>query len=216
MKKKIIIILFLSLSAILIVSGCSEKYVSKDGKHYPIKRIDASFTIDPNNLEAVAGYADYVFVGYVNQLTKTIYKNPVNIETKNGGTTTVADPFTEYKVTVEKNIKGNLLQKQEIPIVKEGGITQDKKNVQVYDDDTLPEEGKYYTFIGFAQPDGSILISGPKSNVELKDLKFSKSANKSAITDNLSDDSQVSKTEKAVQNQIPRERKRFKSNYESD
>lgn len=215
MNKKVIRILVLMLSIILMVSGCSEKYDAKDGNRYPIKRFKGSFTVDPNNAKAIAGFADYVFVGYVNRLTKTIYRNPVNIETKDGGTSTIADPYTVYEVTVVKNIKGNLIQNQEIPILKEGGITQDKKEVQLYEDDTLPLEGKYYIFVGYAQSDGSILISGPKSNVELKDFAVDPSAKKSLVRNKLSDDGQILKMQKAVEDQIPRDRKRFKSKYES-
>ena len=37
------------------------------------------------------------------------------------------------------------------------------------DDDCLPEEGKEYIFLAYAQPDGALLVSGPNSNVMVDD-----------------------------------------------
>ncbi|MCQ2011314.1 hypothetical protein NOM01_15145 [Sporolactobacillus sp. STSJ-5] len=206
----------LLLIFILVLTGCSDKYTFKDGRSFPVKRVEGSFIINPDNERALVGYADYVFVGYVNQLLDTDFKNPVETETKDGGTKTVADPFTNYKVTVIQNLKGDLITNQEIPIVKEGGLTQDKKTVQLYENDTLPVEGNYYIFIGYAQPDGSLLISGPNSNKELTKINGLPSVKTSSLINKVKADDQVLKIKKAVDNQITKDRKRFTSKYESN
>lgn len=41
----------------------------------------------------------------------------------------------------------------------------------MYEDDTLPEEGKSYVFLAYAQVDGSLLISGPNSNEYVDGIK---------------------------------------------
>ncbi|WP_052404896.1 hypothetical protein [Bacillus rubiinfantis] len=50
----------------------------------------------------------------------------------------------------------------------------------MYEDDTLPEEGKAYVFLAYTQDDGSLLVSGPNSNKYVEDINQNMTAKKMA------------------------------------
>lgn len=99
------------------------------------------FVIDYNNLSAVVGDADYVFVGEV-----------------------VSEDGTEYKdyVTVETETE------EAFPIMKYGGVSEDGRACYLFEGDELPAVGGTYIFFAYAQEDGSLLINGPVSNVPME------------------------------------------------
>ncbi len=165
-----------------------------------VSLLSASFGIDVNNVNAVVGDADNVFVGYVEKLEGTEYKHPVTIETE-VGTKEVSSPYTNYSITVIDNIKGKL--KKNISVQKSGGISQDQDVYLLYEGDSLPVEGRYYIFNTYNQPDGSILISGPNSNIEL---------NINSKSEILSSE-EYKKYVEAVKNEVKSDRKRFESDY---
>lgn len=175
---------------------------SEKTKHILVAPMHGSFDIDPAIPNELVGFADNVFVGYVEKLEGTEYKFPVTIETE-GETKEVSKPYTNYSVTVVDNIKGKLKKNNAIPMQKAGGISEEEDLYLLFEDDFLPEEGKYYIFSTFTQPDGSLLISGPNSNIALN------AENKSEI---VSSDN-YKKYSKAVENEIKSNRERFKSNY---
>lgn len=84
-----------------------------------------------------------------------------------GGTKEIGDPYTKYAVSVTENMKGNLMTEKAIPIVKYGGVSEDGKTCYLFDGDELPVAGNTYIFFAYAQDDGSLLISGPVSNVQV-------------------------------------------------
>ena len=169
----------------------------------PIKPYKATFAIDANNPDAVVGNVDNTFIGYVTKKGDTVYKNEGTLETKDG-TKKIGSPYTNYKIIVIDNLKGKLKKNNDIPVQKDGGLNINGDAYFLYENDVLPEEGKYYIFNTYNQPDGSILISGPNSNIEL----------------NVSSKSEIMKaTEykeyiKHVKNQSKIERKRFSSKYD--
>jgi len=116
---------------------------------------------------AVVGDADYVFVGRVDKQVNTEYKHAVKIETENG-TREVARPYTNYSITVLENIKGELEKGVPNPVQKSGGLNQDGKSITLYENDHLPQIDGIYIFIAYAQKDGSLLVSGPNSNIPVK------------------------------------------------
>lgn len=92
-------------------------------------------------------------------------------------------------------------KKRTIEITKHGGVTQDQKSVFLFDEDCLPEIGKQYIFLAYAQSDGSLLISGPNSNVLAKTAK----------------DEVVDEYEEAVENEeVTVDRERFTSDYDKE
>lgn len=113
-------------------------------------------------------------------------------------------PYTVYSVEVLENLKGNLNKEMPITIEKSGGLSTDG-NIYLYEDDILPIEEEYYIIIGYGQPDGSILLTGPSSNIHL-DID----GKKELIMDNI-----VKEYVKAIENEITKDRTRFKSKYEN-
>ena len=110
-------------------------------------------------------------------------------------------------MNVTKNIKGNLVTDTAIPIQKSGGLSEDGSQYFVYEDDELPVVGNEYIFFAYAQPDGSLLISGPVSNMSVSD-------NTSDIAP-FSDSTEYSDIVDAYNNQVDSGRTRFTSSYEA-
>lgn len=136
-----------------------------DEENLPIQHIRGSFVYDTNDLRQTVGMVDYVFIGTVISNDGTHYENVVIMEDENGDPHEVGTPYTDYTVQVLENIKGNLQIDSPIEIVKHGGVNQSRTAVYVFENDTLPYVGETYIFLAYAQPDGSLLISGPASTV---------------------------------------------------
>ena len=112
---------------------------------------------------------------------------------------------TNYTVNVIENIKGELVTEQSISITKQGGVSENQDAVYVFENDELPVANNTYIFLAYAQEDGSLLISGPNSNVLYNNAETYSTTSTSAY--------QEYKT--AVENEvIPVERERFTSVYE--
>ena len=146
--------LCLGLACFLLIS-CKSKSAAVDGD-IPISRVEARFIIDVDNQRELVGSADYVFVGEV-------LKNEGCDSKEDTGTSSC----TNYKVQVLENIKGNLITDKSIPIVKDGGLSEDGSCYVLYKKDELPVEKERYIFYAFAQEDGSLFLSGPNSNIKI-------------------------------------------------
>lgn len=75
MRKKILYILITIIIG-LLVSGCSNKPENPDNldaSSLPIENVTASYLIDMDDPQIVAGFADYLFVGRVDELVNTEY-----------------------------------------------------------------------------------------------------------------------------------------------
>ena len=136
----------------------------------PREYMSGVYLFNMDNLSELIGYVDYVFVGKVIEYERTDYRYPVD---KYGRYYEINDPapLTVYKVEVLKNIKNEL--KQSIELIKEGGLSKDKKAIVVNEDSSLYEINCIYIFYGIAQPDGSLSSIGKdkfvKLNFQLKD-----------------------------------------------
>ncbi|WP_285767259.1 cell surface protein [Peribacillus sp. SI8-4] len=225
-KKKVQILasLLFMVSFSLIVSACSntQKDVSnispEDKKNLKVIRMDGSFAVDVNNPKETVGDADYVFIGRVDEDIDTIYKDHVTIETREG-TKEVSTPYTNYKVTVLQNIKGDLVTDTSISIQKAGGINQDGSSVVLYQDDSLPKEGKSYVFLAYAQDDESLLVLGPNSNEYVEGIKqdvTSEKMVKGKASLNEEAIEVVSEYENAYENEIPTDRDRSESEFDAE
>ena len=167
-----------------------------------------SFSIDYNNLNEVVGDADYVFLGTIANEEGTVYKYTSIIEREDGTTYEVSSPYTNYSVNVLENIKGHLVTDTAIPIQKAGGLSKDGTEYYIYEGDFLPTVGNSYIFFAYAQPDGSLLISGPVSNISIDN-----------VTNNISSlaiSTEYENVVNAYKNQIDSGRTRFTSSYETD
>ena len=191
--------IFIGAVVILLVIGVLFFCIAKPSTSDEIKTsyLRGTFSIDYSDLNAVVGDADYVFVGTVAREEGTVYKDAVTVETDDGKTREVSGPYTNYTVNVTKNINGNLVTDTAIPIQKSGGLSEDE----------LPVVGNEYIFFAYAQPDGSLLISGPVSNMSVSD-------NTSDIAP-FSDSTEYSDIVDAYNNQVDSGRTRFTSSYEA-
>ena len=167
--------------------------------------LKATYAIDYNNMEAVVGDADYVFVGTVSGQENAVYKNPVEIVDKEGNIKEETTPYTNYTVDIVENIKGNLTMEETVPIQKTGGLSKDKSEYIVYEGDELPVVGETYIFFAYAQPDGSLLLSGPVSNIRLKENN----------ADVVNSTIEYKEVVEAYKNQIETGRQRYTSLYEA-
>ena len=192
-------------AVVMVLLACVIAYAFKGGPFraaagqtdvdaLPVKTIQASFVCDPYNVRELVGMVDYVFVGEVTGRDETLYKNVVLMEDENGELKEVGAPYTPYTIQVRSNIKGNLRTDTPIPVLKHGGVTQ---------------EGQSYIFLAFAQSDGSLLVSGPNSNLPLENASQAVSSGGDDTPSPLYD-SYVDAYENEV---IPINRERFHSVY---
>lgn len=192
------------LAAVALIFGIMRHSASDETT---ISYLKGTFSIDYNDLNAVVGDADYVFAGKVASEEGTVYKGAVTVETDGGKTREVSSPYTNYTVNVTKNIKGNLMTDKAVPIQKSGGLSEDGSQCFVYEGHELPVVGNEYIFFAYAQPDGSLLISGPVSNISVSgDTNEITSSGDSEEYDEIMD---------AYKNQVDSGRTRFTSSYEA-
>ncbi|NDI34941.1 hypothetical protein [Chengkuizengella sediminis] len=199
MKKMLIVLLLLPT---LILGACSNG-IDVSMNDLPVTKLSGSFSIDVNDLTQIVGDADYVFVAEITDEVETLYKDPVTIETKNGSKE-VSDPYTKYSIMVVDNIKGKLKGNKKFDILKAGGISQDQESIVLYEDDELLQVGKYYIIAAYAQPDGSLLVSGPNSSSVLTETSKSK----------IVSSKEYKEYKEAFKNEFKSDRKRFKSSQE--
>ncbi|WNY27647.1 hypothetical protein [Methanolapillus ohkumae] len=214
LHKKTIFSIF-AIGAIFLFALCAMTYYNAnkiDDTEIPLYYSRGSYVFDVYNSEERAGHADYIFIGKIDKVIETEYKYPIMIETEERGKIVgkeVKEPFTNYSITVLENMKGNLIQYQSIPILKEGGISQNKRYYSVLEDDFLPEVGKVYIFYAYAQPDGSLLVTGPGSNIEIKSTM-------NTDLDSIQNTTEYQDTLNAYKNQKISTRERFVSDYDSN
>lgn len=204
----------IALPYIIPNENTSPNYVSGtmiDG--IPVNYLRNSYIIDVNNPAELVGDADYVFVARVDNLTGTTYRFPSMVIDDNGKDTEVTTPFTNYQVTIIQNIKGELVSDRPISLQKKGGISKDKKMYTLPEGDFLPEEGKIYIFFAYAQEDGSLLVSGRNSVIDLNRTNLDKRDLNNELT-MLNNNSEYLSFQKAYENQIVRNRDRFISIYD--
>lgn len=135
---------------------------------YPMS---ACYAMDVYNPKEVVGEADYVFAAKVESMDGTIYKNKMWSTHQDGTRKYTGDAYTKYTVQVISNLKNELVTERKIPLLKMGGIREDGSACDLMEDDFLPEAGKTYIFMVNTQDDGSLLVAGANSNIEVKGNK---------------------------------------------
>lgn len=210
---------FFSLALIALLVGAAAVAVfyepadnnALNGGEPQINRVQASYIVDVYNPAALVGDVDYVFAARVDKMTGNTYKDPVMIEDEFGKETIeVTNSHTNYMITVLDNIKGELVVGESIPVEKAGGLSKDGKTITLHENDSLPEVGKVYIFLAYTQPDGTLQISGPNSNIEI----VSSGSLKADSNLSVKDSSEYLKMVNAYENQIIRERERTVSKYD--
>lgn len=216
-KSVISIVVVLFIIAVLVVSlvfNDTKVDTNETRDNLPISKLHGSFSINCDNINELVGDADYVFVGTVISVDGTEYKNPVIGETEDGKEYEIASPYTNYTISVLNNIKGELITDKGIPIQKSGGLAQDRSRYFVYEQDELPTVGDVYVFYAYAQPDGSLLVSGPNSNEKIKVQATAAFSND--LANKIKSDSEVQKVISALDKQVETSRQRFVSSYDAN
>lgn len=81
----------------------------------------ADFAINVDEPREVVEIIDYYFIAKVEEEVDTEYRHSVGLETENGYMN-VGEPYTNYKISVMQNIKGDLKTDENIYIyIKRGG-----------------------------------------------------------------------------------------------
>jgi len=166
----------------------------------PVTIIPVLGVHDISDLRVQVGDADYVFVGLVQSVVGTEYQGDPAIV------------YTNYRVTVLDNIKGSLVF-DTIPLQKFGGITQDGSRCLIPENDYQPSQNLLCVFFAYAQPDGSLTVTGYRSNVSLGTV-FLGSGSGVPISLNLQNSEVYQRIKTAYQNQVVTNRERFISLYD--
>ena len=191
MRRYLSLIILLVLT--LLLSACAKATVEWNGKTEVMA--DLLMVSDITDMYEYVGIVDYVFVGTVEEIEHNVI--PDRIEQHE-------DSYSEYRIRVDRNLKGNLVS--EISCRKMGGFRKDGTMLLVSAevpgggmimDSGLPEEGKQYIFLAYAQPDGSLTLSEIFDNREYSE---------DLLTEYFD----------YVNNEIPFDRQRFTSTYDAN
>jgi hypothetical protein len=109
---------------------------------------------DPNDKKQLAGFADYVFVAEVTEVVGTGYSGVEMYD----GFRFDSHPFTQYKIRVLENLKGNLKTDEDITLTKHDGVYYFGEKVSFLEGDMLPDAGECYIFLCSCDEDGELII----------------------------------------------------------
>ena len=190
MKKILLCVITVALvSALLIVASGDE--VTWNGETECLGQL--TMVLDFTNPYAYVGIVDYVFVGTVKERDAVIPDRRTEYE----------QSFSKYSIHVDRNLKGELAE--DIVCAKMGGLKKDGTMLlvaaetpggELIPDSGLPEIGKQYVFLAYAQPDGSLTLSEIFDNREYD----------ARLLEEYTD---------YVENEIPYDRERFVSEYDA-
>lgn len=197
----------IGLAVIAIETGLFRK--EPDIESLPINWNNGLYIINVDDPREVVGWADYVFIGYVNSKDGTEYFLPNSDD---------GMPRTKYTITVMENIKGVLPLDESVHLQKEGGLTKDGKSISLFEEDFLPEEGKSYLFSVAAREDGTLYCPAPNSSIPIDENAKKISAEKfdaKAAAESYGTSEVVSRYKDAVKNEIKYNRDRYLSIYDN-
>jgi hypothetical protein len=125
----------------------------------PVSYAEVLYAYDTSTKEKAMGISDYAFIAKVEKILRTEYKNPIKVKSGLFRTTVMTDPYTIYRISVIKNIKGNLDTSKPIESIQLGGLNKNGKSYMFAKGESLLNEGEYYLFMTsvWAQKDGEII-----------------------------------------------------------
>lgn len=177
-KSKIIILCIFSAVLICICSVAGVKLyshakveklktevfpISRDLSSYEVKESEACWLFNPADKAKLVYFFDYVFIARIDELVGTTYEDVVELE----GGRIVATPYTNYKITVLQNIKGNIEAGVSIPFAKYGGIDAENQYLSAFEKELFPKAGETYIIIAYADENGELRSFGPNTNILL-------------------------------------------------
>ena len=169
-NQKIIILLSATIIAFLTI-GTAIAFDTRnlEDNEIPDPYIFISLAYDPYILSELTGSVGYVFVAKVSKVdgvvspSSGLYSHIV------------------YTAQVVENIKGELITNQPIHFQRAGDISEGGIYYPIIYGDSLPEVGQTYIFYAYAQPDGSLFVSGETSATPLTSLNYLEAAMPSAL-----------------------------------
>jgi hypothetical protein len=221
-SKKVIIVMLLLLligSSFIIWKFAQKRpiiYTGETFNNLPVERVYGSFSIDTEDPNQMVGSADYVFIAKVISEDGYEYRDYITKESDDGSTEKIGDPYTKYSIDIIKNIKGDLITNEVIPLQKYGGLNEDGRSYSLLEGDEFPLVGGTYIFYAYTDTTHgrTLLVGGPNSNQR---IDTPDNANTSKLKRIIDNSDQVEMIENAVDTQvevIPRER--IKSIYEKE
>lgn len=164
-KNKLKIITATSITTLAIVLGVvfanstsGNKFLQKFYNGKPVSYSMASYVFDTTTPEKAIGISDYVFIAKINDIARTEYKHPIEVEISTTEKITRTIPYTIYNISVVKNIKGELITSSPIELMQYGGLNEDGKSYTLSEESSLLKVGEYYIIMGNTfEKDGEIV-----------------------------------------------------------
>lgn len=148
-------------------------YQLKKEPDYKINTIQGSYAFDHDDYVYYLREVDYAFVGKIEENLGTEYIEEETMEEKETGT-----PYTKYQVSVSKIIKGDIEGGETLYVKKMGGLSKDKKEYYLCEEDNIPKEEEYYVFMAYAQKNGELLVAGKNSTIPTNEKNTTKTGKK--------------------------------------
>lgn len=172
-NKKFLTVCAICVCAVIVLFAFNynTKTDNIDLSQFEISYIKASTPLfDLSDKSLYVGYSDYVFVGkvenvvYGGKYAKGKYYPNGTITTDN-----IAIPYTEYEITVIKDIKGNLTEGNTVFVKKHAGIDLSRNILNILQGDIMPNSGEEYIFLVRALPSGDLVTIDPLGNIALNE-----------------------------------------------
>ncbi|MBR5427214.1 MAG: dockerin type I repeat-containing protein [Clostridia bacterium] len=151
-----------------------------DKSKLDIRELSGSNVYDLSDPRQLVASMSYVFAAKV--LRAVDYQTEFNKAATPDDVRDIEDEaMTFLEIEVVENLKGNLKLHTRIPYFKAGGVTADKKYIELFEHDLIPEEGKYYVFVAYAREGGTLIGGCEYGCAALEDGITEKNLNESSI-----------------------------------
>ena len=151
-----------------------------DKSKLDIRELSGSNVYDLSDPRQLVASMSYVFAAKV--LRAVDYQTEFNKAATPDDVREIKDEaMTFLEIEVVENLKGNLKLHTRIPYFKAGGVTADKKYIELFEHDLIPEEGKYYVFVAYAREGGTLIGGCEYGCAALEDGITEKNLNESSI-----------------------------------
>lgn len=171
----LILILASLLLGIRVYQQCRVKIISskvyevpQNYEELPVENIIVDYVFDPNDLNAYAGFVDYIFIGKVEEVTGITYTDVELIYHDFPIAKIDGYPQTHYKITVLENIKGSLVK--DITLTQGSGPAIGGKRMHLVAGQ-LMKGNDVHIFMAYTKDDGELHIGDAAGAVKLGSLQ---------------------------------------------
>lgn len=142
--------------------------VPQNYEELPVENVIVDYVFDLNDLNAYAGFVDYIFVGKVEEVMGVTYTDVKLIYHDFTIAKIHGYPQTHYEVTVLQNIKGNLVE--DITLTQGSGPVIGGKQMNLIAGQ-LMKENDVHIFMAYTKDDGELHIGDAAGTVKLGTLQ---------------------------------------------